>query len=72
MHEMKTKQELVQELDDYLSYAFGQFAPEKYGQEVSWAWIDLALSSGVNEIMEIYKRFYGGWTPNSTIFYVNL
>jgi hypothetical protein len=72
MQEMKQKQSLSTELDGYLSYAFGHFAPEKYGQEVSWAWIDLALASGVGEIAGIYKRLYGGWTPNSTVFYVNL
>jgi hypothetical protein len=72
MQEMKTKQALAQELDGYLSYVFGHFAPEKYGQEVSWAWIDLALVSGIGENVEIYKRVYGGWTPNSTVFYVNL
>jgi hypothetical protein len=72
IQEMKTKQEIAQELDCYLSYAFGQFAPEKYGQEVSWSWIDLALAAGVGENVEIYKRLYGGWTPNSTVFYVNL
>jgi uncharacterized protein YllA (UPF0747 family) len=72
MQEMKAKQVIVQKLDSYLSYAFGHFAPEKYGQEVSWAWIDPALASGVGENVEIYKRLYGGWTPNSTVFYVNL
>ncbi|MCX6649248.1 MAG: bacillithiol biosynthesis BshC [Candidatus Bathyarchaeota archaeon] len=72
MQEMKAKQAVAQELDGYLSYAFGHFAPEKYGQEVSWAWIDLALASGVGENVGIYKRLYGGWTPNSTVFYVNL
>ena len=72
MQEMKTKQEMSQELDAYLSYAFGHFAPEKYGQEVSWSWIDLALASGVGENVGIYERLYGGWTPNSTVFYVNL
>jgi uncharacterized protein YllA (UPF0747 family) len=72
MQEMKAKQVIVQKLDGYLSNAFGHFAPEKYGQEVSWAWIDLALASGVGENVEIYKRLYGGWTPNSTAFYVNL
>jgi uncharacterized protein YllA (UPF0747 family) len=72
MQEMKAKQMQAQELDAYLSYAFGHFAPEKYGQEVSWAWIDLALASGLVENVDIYKRLYGGWTPNSTVFYVNL
>ncbi len=72
MQEMKVKQTLIGELDGYLSLAFGHFAPEKYGQEVSWSWIDLALASGVGENVRIYKRLYGGWTPNSTVFYVNL
>jgi hypothetical protein len=72
MQEMRVKQALSQELDGYLSYAFGHFAPEKYGQEVSWAWIDIALAGGVGEIAGIYKRLYGGYTPNSTVFYVNL
>ncbi len=72
MQEMKTKQVLVSELEAYLSYAFGHYAPEKYGQEVSWAWMDLALVSGVGENVAIYKRLYSGFTPNSTVFYVNL
>jgi len=72
MQEMKRKQALAGELDAYLSYAFGHFAPEKYGQEVSWAWLDLALASGIWENVGIYKRLYGGQTPNSTVFYVNL
>lgn len=72
MQEMKAKQALAGELDAYLSYAFGHFAPEKYGQEVSWAWIDLALASGIGENVGIYRRLYGGNTPNSTVFYVNL
>lgn len=72
IQEMKSKQAIAGELDTYLSYAFGHFAPEKYGQEVSWAWIDLALASGVGENVGIYRRLYGGWTPNSTVFYVNL
>jgi len=72
MQEMKRKQALAGELDAYISYAFGHFAPEKYGQEVSWAWLDLALASGIGENVGIYKRLYGGQTPNSTVFYVNL
>ncbi len=72
IQEMKIKQVLAGELDTYLSYAFGHFAPEKYGQEVSWIWIDLALTSGIGENVGIYKRLYGGNTPNSTVFFVNL
>jgi uncharacterized protein YllA (UPF0747 family) len=72
LQEMKTKQAQVQILDNYLSYAFGHYAPEKYGQEVSWSWIDLALSSGIGDIIGAYKRLYSGLTPNSTVFFVNL
>jgi uncharacterized protein YllA (UPF0747 family) len=72
LQKMKAKQEQLIELDMYLSFAFGQYAPEKYGQEVSWAWIDLAIVSGINDIMGIYKRLYTGNTPNSSVFFVNL
>lgn len=72
LQEIKSKQAQTQMLDNYLSYAFGHYAPEKYGQEVSWLWIDLALASGVGDIVGVYKRLYSGLTPNSTVFFVNL
>ncbi len=72
LQEMKAKQMQVIELDGYLSFAFGQYAPEKYGQEVSWAWIDLASVSGVKDSVGVYKRLYNGNTPNSSVFFVNL
>jgi len=70
--EMKKKQAEIQEIESYLSSAFGHFAPEKYGQEVNWLWIDLALASGVNDLVKIYKRLYGPLTPNASTFFVNL
>ncbi len=72
LQEIKAKQAQTQMLDNYLSYAFGHYAPEKYGQEVSWSWMDLALASGVGDIVGVYKRLYSGLTPNSTVFFVNL
>jgi len=72
LQEMKAKQSQAQMLDNYLSYAFGHYVPEKNGQEVSWAWIDIALSAGVSDIIGVYKRLYSGLTPNSTVFFVNL
>jgi uncharacterized protein YllA (UPF0747 family) len=70
--EMKLKQMEAQEIESYLSSAFGHFAPEKYGQEVNWLWIDLVLASGVTDMLKIYKRLYGPLTPNSSTFFVNL
>lgn len=70
--EMKSKQAEASEVDSYLSMAFGHFAPEKQGQEVSWAWVDFALASGVGDMVGAYQRLYGPYTPNSSTYYVNL
>ncbi len=72
LKEIKSKQAEAAEVDSYLSMAFGHFAPEKQGQEVSWAWIDFALSSGVKDMIGAYRRLYGPHTPNSSTYYVNL
>ncbi len=42
----------------YLSWMFGQFAPQKFGQEVSWVWIDMALQTGLNDYIPTYRRLY--------------
>jgi hypothetical protein len=72
MQEMRAKQVLLGEVDGYLSSAFGRFSPEKYGQEVSWLWIDLAAASGVRDLTGVFARQYSAGTPNSSVFYVNL
>ena len=71
LNDMKKKQIEEGEIDVYLSSAFGRYAPEKYGQETSWLWIDMALISGVFDIMKSYDRLYGPWTPNSSVFFIN-
>ena len=70
--EMKEQQNMLQEIELYLSSAYGRFSPEKYGQEVNWAWIDLALVSGLSDLMGVYMRQYNENTPNSAVYYVNL
>ena len=70
--EMRGQQSTLHEIELYLSSAFGRFSPEKYGQEVNWAWIDLALVSGLNDLMGVYMRQYNENTPNSAVYYVNL
>lgn len=72
LQEMRAKQVLLGEVEGYLSSAFGRFSPEKYGQEVSWLWIDLAAASGVRDLTGLFARQYSAGTPNSSVFYVNL
>lgn len=70
--EMRKKQALALEIESYLSSAFGRFSQERFGQEVSWAWLDLAAAAGVSDLMGVFKRVYNEDTPNSSMFYVNL
>jgi len=72
IQKMRQKQKTAHEIETYLSWAYGRFSPEKYGQEVSWNWIDLATVTGLNDLMNVYERIYNPHTPNSSMFYVNL
>jgi hypothetical protein len=70
--EMRGKQAMAQKLEVYLSSALGRFSPERFGQEVSWAWLDVAAVSGMRDLMGVFMRQYSGHTPNSSMFYANL
>ena len=72
IREMRTKQTQVQEIELYLSSALGMFSPEKFGQEVSWAWIDVAIITGLSDLVGVFLRQYNKNTPNSSMFYANL
>lgn len=72
IHDIKIKQNMMQDIELYLSSAFGRFSPEKFGQEVNWLWVDLAIMSGLDDIMGVFKRQYNKNTPNSSMFFVNL
>ncbi len=72
IEEMKRLQGEAQVIDNYLSWAFGRFSPEKFGQEVNWLWLDLAAASGVGDLMGAYLRQYNKDTPNSSMYFVNL
>jgi Bacillithiol biosynthesis BshC len=69
---MKRKQSEAQVIDNYLSWAFGRFSPEKFGQEVNWLWLDLAAANGVEDLMGVFLRQYNRDTPNSSMFFVNI
>ncbi|MBL7167745.1 bacillithiol biosynthesis BshC [Candidatus Bathyarchaeota archaeon] len=70
--EMRGKQAMVQKVEVYLSSALGRFSPERFGQEVSWAWLDVAVVSGMGDLMGVFMRQYSENTPNSSMFYANL
>ena len=72
IEEMKKLQADAQAIDNYLSWAFGRFSPEKFGQEVNWLWLDLAAATGVGDLMGAYLRQYNHGTPNSSMFFVNI
>lgn len=70
--ELQSKLRLSKAMSLYLSSAFGRFSPERFGQEVSWSWLDLATASGVDDIFGIFLRQYNEHTPISSMFFVNL
>ena len=69
---MKRKQSEAQIIDHYLSWSFGRFSPEKFGQEVNWMWVDLAAATGVKDVIGAYLRMYNRYTPNSSMYYINV
>jgi hypothetical protein len=70
--EMRGKQAQAQEIELYMSSALGRFSPERFGQEVSWAWLDVATVAGVGDLMGVFLRQYNANTPNSSMFFANL
>ena len=72
INEMRGKQAHAQEIELYMSAALGRFSPERFGQEVSWAWLDVATVAGVGDLMGVFLRQYNVNTPNSSMFFANL
>ncbi len=58
-------------LEQYLSWAFGQYSPEKLGQESSWSWIEWAINSGLEDLFGPYKRAYVAPLNNGATLFVN-
>jgi hypothetical protein len=69
--ELRDKQSRLGVLEQYLSWAYGRFSPERIGQEVSWHWLDLATVTGLGDLMGVYTRVYNRWTPNSSVYFAN-
>ncbi len=72
IREMREKQSVAQGIENYISSAYGRFSSERFGPEVSWSWLDLAMVSGLRDLMGVYMREYHENTPTSSMFFVNL
>jgi hypothetical protein len=70
--EIQELQKTIHYIELYLSWAYGRYNPDKFGQEVSWNWIDLAIVTGIKDLTGIFERIYNEHTPNSSVFFVNL
>ena len=66
------KQKILREITLYLSWVYGRYNPDKFGQEVNWNWLDLAINTGLKDLMGVYDRLYNAHTPNSSMFFINL
>ncbi len=59
------------DLERYLSWVFGQYAPGKMGQESSWSWVEYAINSGFPDLFGPYQRAYVGEMKNGATLFVN-
>jgi hypothetical protein len=59
-----------QVLQTYQSQMFGRYAPERFGQEVSFAWIDMGLSLDPNQLFDRLRSHYHALTPPAATFYL--
>jgi len=57
-------------LQTYLSQMYGRYSPERLGQEVSFAWIDGAISLGPRNYFPRLLNHYQPYTPSSTTFFL--
>ncbi len=59
------------EIQRYLSWAFGHYAPGKISQESSWSWIEWAINSGFPDLFGPYERAYVAELKNGGTQFVN-
>lgn len=59
------------DVQKYLSWMFGRFTPEKFGQEVSWIWIDMALQTGLSDYIPTYERMYNKFSKPGFFHFIN-
>jgi uncharacterized protein YllA (UPF0747 family) len=59
-----------QVLQTYLSQMFGRFSAERLGQEVSYIWIDAAMSMDPDLHFNRLQSHYHNYTPSAATFYL--
>ena len=59
-----------QVLQTYLSQMFGRFSAERLGQEVSYIWIDAAMSMDPEQHFNRLCSHYHDYTPSAATFYL--
>ena len=59
-----------QVLQTYLSQMFGRFSAERMGQEVSYIWIDAAMSMDPKQHFNRLRSHYHDYTPSAATFYL--
>jgi uncharacterized protein YllA (UPF0747 family) len=59
------------DIQKYLGWQYGKFDQFKFGQEVSWSWIDLALQTGARDYINTYSRIYHKDSLIGSMFYIN-
>jgi hypothetical protein len=69
--ELKDLLATILDVERYLSWAFGQYAENKLGQEASWSWIEWMLNSGVHDLFGPYRRAYVPNMKNGATLFVN-
>ncbi len=63
--------QLKLQLERYLSWVYGQYAPGKSAQESSWAWVDWALNAGLADLFGPYQRAYVEGMKHGATLFVN-
>ena len=71
VEETERLQLLKLDIERYLSWVFGQYTEDKFGQESSWAWIEWAINSGFSDLFGPYERAYVGPMKNGATVFVN-
>ncbi|MHA2252146.1 MAG: bacillithiol biosynthesis protein BshC [Candidatus Kariarchaeaceae archaeon] len=66
---LKGKQSI--DVQKYLGWQFGRFTKHKFGQEVSWAWFDLALQTGASDYIKTYGRMYTKHSLIGSNYFIN-
>jgi hypothetical protein len=72
--EGRSNEELVGtrlEIERYLSWVYGQYTDEKFGQESSWSWIEWAINSGLHDLFGPYDRTYDSELNNGSTVFIN-